>query len=349
MFLLFFLFLLKSSYGYQDAYKNYSVTTGQEHAVLVIGYNRPNYLSECIKSLERSQETNTICFIFALDGGPEATQEENSELIKQALFKNKIIMLRKHNYGCPKNHIDAQRFAFDWCKFKKVIILQEDMRVTSGFVPFMFNFHNWAAKNYTNIGAVEASSFSFLSAEDKKNNNNLVAEDDAWWLFRSYCIDSFAWDTIKPILYTYESLLDKIPLTDTYSQIRSKPELWEESYRIKEWTDSLLQENKSIAPSSISHFISNNYASWYFRFGLFNEDNIMALAFYLHNLVKLRPLAARALHSGEFGISSDVSKRECDRLRGKVNLDEMPGDHMIENFNLVKDEHYQIFLSLLGE
>ena len=226
--------------SYSYTYKNYALKAGLDTAILIIGYNRPHYLSQCIASLEKHKQTDNICFIFALDGGEEATQKEHSELIEKASFKDKIILLREHNYGCPKNHIDGQRFAFDWCRFKEVIVLQEDMEVASNFIPFMLNFHRWATKNYTNIGATSGSSFSFLSEQDKKTKNNLVAEDDAWWLFRSYCIDSYAWETIKHTLYSYEEIIDQIPTTHTYAQARSKPELWEESYKIKHFTDTLL-------------------------------------------------------------------------------------------------------------
>ena len=334
--------------SYDYTYKNYALNTDQDTAILIIGYNRPHYLSECIASLEKNKKTDNICFIFALDGGPDATQKENSERIEKALLKNKIILLREHNYGCPKNHIDGQRFAFDWCKFKKVIVLQEDMAVASSFIPFMINFHTWATKNYTNIGATSGSSFSFLSEEDKKNKKNLIAEDDAWWLFRSYCIDSYAWESVKQILYSYEAIINTIPSTDRHAQARSKPELWEESDKIKNFTDTLL-ENKTDHKEGPSDFRSHDYASWYFQFGLFNEDNIMALAFYLHNLVKLRSIVPRALHNGEFGISSDISQKEYHALKEKISLHVIENDELIEDFIITEDEHYQNFLSLLSD
>jgi hypothetical protein len=348
MILLLGLLIITSSYSYQNVYENYSVETGQETAVLIVAYNRPNYLSQCIKSLEKNKNTDNICFVFALDGGLESAQKQNSELIEHANFKNKIVLLREHNYGCPKNHIDAQRFVFDRCKFKKVIVLQEDIEVTSSFISFMLNFHDWATKNYSNIGAVEASSFSFLSPEDKNNKSNLVVEDDIPWLFRSYCIDIFTWNKIKDIVYGYESILNDIPRNDTYKLIRSKPELWEESYRIKKFTDDLLKKKQKIV-SDTTIFASKNNALWHFQFGIFNEDNIMALAFYMYNLIKLRPIVNRALHVGEWGISSEISKKECNRFKNKVNIDEIKNDDFLKKFIVIDEEHYQNFLSLCKE
>ncbi len=333
------------SYDYR--YKNYALNSDQDTVVLITAYNRPHYLGQCIASLEKNKKTDDVCFIFALDGGSEAAQIENSELVEKAKFKNKITLLRQHNYGCPKNHIDAQRFAFDWCRFKRVIVLQEDMEVSSHFISFMINFHTWAIKKYTNIGAVSASSFSILSEEDKKNKKNLVAEDDAGWLFRSYCIDSSAWNTIKPILYAYEAIIDKIPLTDAYAKARSKPELWKDSYKIKNFTDALLQNKTDYKETPLS-FKSNTYGPWYFQFGLFNEDSIMYLSFYLHNLVKLRSIVPRAIHIGKFGISSESSQIEYSVLNQLISLDTQEEDRQEKEFIVIKDLHYDNFLALLG-
>ena len=163
---------------YDISYKKYSTLKKQDGAVLVIAYNRPAYFMRCIESLEKNKEAMEMPFIFALDGGSRATQKEHLDIIKKAKLKHKIILLRERNYGCPKNHIDAYRFAFDWCAFKKIIVVQEDVVVSPTYISFLLNFHSWATKNYLNIGAVQAWSYCFLSKEEKIKQKNLIAENN---------------------------------------------------------------------------------------------------------------------------------------------------------------------------
>ena len=159
--------------GYDYAYKNYSLKVNQSTAVLIICYNRPEYLKECIKSLEANKENTETIFIFSLDGGCKSAEKENHELIEHAMLKHKIILTHDHNYGCPKHHIDAHRFAFDWCHFENVITIQEDITITPQFISFMKNMHTWATNTYSNIGATGVFSYSFLSPEEKKLKSNL--------------------------------------------------------------------------------------------------------------------------------------------------------------------------------
>jgi glycosyltransferase involved in cell wall biosynthesis len=338
-FVYFSLASISSEIGYNTAYKNYSEQTGQNTAVLVICYNRPEYLKQCIESLEKNKESSDTVFIFSLDGGTNATEKENRELIESSAIKHAIILNHAYNYGCPKHHIDAHRFAFEWCGFKHVITVQEDIIVTSQFISFMKNFHTWATDTYTNIGATGGFSYSFLSPEEKQLKSNLVAEDDVWWLFRAYSMDSKAWGTIKPIMYTYEQYLNKIPLTKEYDKVRSKPQGWEHSHTIKSWTLDLLAHKKNISDPDNTFFVSHNYRISDFQYGLFSWDNIMGLALHVCNLVKLRPLVTRALNIGKIGISSDSSIKEFNALREKLFLDQIEHDHTITEFMIIEDLH----------
>ena len=345
-FLIFFILglYIPELYSYDTAYKNYAQKNNQETAVLIVAYNRPEYFSECIQSLEKNKEAQNIPFIFALDGGLESKQKENLEIIKKAKLKHKIILLRHRNYGCPKNHIDAYRFVFDWCAFKKMIMVQEDILVTPTYITFILNFHTWATTTYTNIGAVHGFSYCFLSPEEKQKKQSLIAEDNIYWLFRTFCMDSHAFHKIKPIMYRYEYFIDQIPATKEYAKMRSKPGLWDGADCIRAWMHNLIdtrsnkKNNLLSLNSSYTHMFRQEFLS---KNAYVNEDNIMAFSFFMHDLVKLRSMVNRVITIGKYGISEN-SFSEVDSFDGKIILDILKNDKKIDTFYLTDDRHFFI-------
>ncbi len=339
-FLLSFIYISLSCYDI--SYKKYAAVKNHEQAVMVIAYNRPAYFMRCIESLEKNKEATEIPFIFALDGGSRATQKEHLEIIKKAKLKHKIILLRERNYGCPKNHIDAYRFAFDWCAFKKIIVIQEDVVVTPTYISFMFNFHRWATKNYINIGAVQAWSYCFLSKEEKIKQKNLVAENNLYWSFVTFCMGSQAWNSIKSSIFRYECFIDQIPVTDNYEKARSKPDIWEGAEDIQKWIyNSIHGKKESInrAPRILESIYKHVFRNSFLSICLPYEDIVMGLSFYLKDLVKLRAIVNRAVHIGREGIS-ELSAFEMDSLDDKLKLDSIEDDASIEDFQLIEELHF---------
>ena len=340
MFFLFFVF--STTYSYDIAYRKYATIQKQEHAIMVIAYNRPAYFMRCIESLEKNKEATEIPFIFVLDGGSHATQKENLEIIKKAKIKHKIIISRKRNYGCPKNHIDAYRFAFDWCAFNKIIVIQEDVIVTPTYISFMLNFHSWATNKYHNIGAVQAWSYCFLSPEEKIIQKNLVAENNLYWSFVTFCMGSAAWNTIKKIIYRYEYFIDQIPQTDAYEKMRSKPDIWQDAEDINKWMNSCIQGKKDTRQTDtyiLESIYKNVFRNSFLSICLPYEDLVMGLSFYLKDLVKLRSIVNRAVHIGKQGIS-ELSAFEMDILEDKLKLDTIENDHLIKEFSLIEELHF---------
>jgi len=319
-----------TSYGYDDRYKDMALTQNQETAVLIIAYNRPEYLIQCIKSIEQNPESQELIFIFALDGGSQSKQDENIDLINQATIKHKIILRRNRNYGCPKNHIDSQRFAFEWCKFKKVILMQEDIIVTPSYFTFMLNLHAWATNTYDNIAAVQSWTKCYLTAEQKKDRLDHVQEDRQYWSFVTYCLDSICWQEIRSILYGYENFVDQIPHTDEYARARSKPHLWKGADDIRQWAYDIVRsktQKKVSLPSTLKS--ATKYLS---RLNLC-EDEMMGFAFCIKDLVKITSVVNRVRHIGEHGISTN--KGQYDRLYQNVHLDLFPEDKIIKTFQLL--------------
>lgn len=324
-----------ASYNYDNNYKDYAMTHKQDVAVLVAAYNRPEYFIQCIQSIEQNPQVDSLVFIFALDGGPESKQDENRAIVDASRIRHKIFLLHDRNYGCPKNHIDSKRFAFEWCGFKKVIVMEEDVVVTPHYFTFLLNLHSWATQEYDNIGATQAWLQCYLSIEEKAEQLNYVQEDPMYWSFVTYCIDNRCWQKIRHIMYTFEDFVDQIPHTDEYAKQRSKPALWHGMQEIRQWVHSMveekIQQKQIIGPSSLASKLSltNEFLSPQF---LAAQDVIMGFAFYMCDLIKLQSIVNRVIHIGAHGISTN---EELYNVHYKaMNLDIFERDKFLKNFLL---------------
>lgn len=321
---------------YNVNYRNYSDINNQDVAVLVVAYNRPEYLKECIKAIEQNCEAQYLPFIFALDGGADSTIDENISLVNESNIKNKIILSRDRNYGCIKNHIDSKRFAFDWCNFKKIIVLEDDVVISPSYFTFVLNLHKWASGISKNIGAVQGWTKCHDFRHKKAKNLTYVQENPKSWSFLSYCIDQIAWNKIKPIIYQFEEFIDEIPLTSEFDKARSKPGFYlrEIMPRIREWVQKLVLNKASIIEPG--HLQSSYEATFRKRFMspgfLASQDVMMGFSFYMNNLIKLEPLVNRCIHIGKEGIST------TEDLFNELGYNEIVLDNFEDDFTLVDFE-----------
>ncbi len=315
------------NYNYDYIYKNFAIKKNQETAIIVFCYNRPDYFKQCITSIEKNLESLTHTFIFAVDGGPRSKQKEYEEIILQSKIKNSILLFRSRNYGCPKNHIDGFRFAFDWCKFNKLIIMQDDIVISPTYFTFLLHLHTWAKDSYDNIGVIQAWDHTMsIAKKEKKNQLNYVKENLNWWSFVSFCMDNNCWHKIKFFIEKYELFIDKIPLTDDFEYQRSKPyeSLWKGNKEICEWIYSFMHKKNNF----LSHIDLEDYINSR-DFGT-NSDIVLGCALYLHNLIKLTTPVNRIIHIGKNGIS--LTEELHHLWFGKMNLDIFEEDKDIKNF-----------------
>lgn len=202
LFLVHLICVADTLHTYDPQYHNIAQAIPSDIGVLVIAYNRPHYFKEVLDSLAQNPESQTVPFFFVLDGGPNATQQENIELIEQSSIKYKEIIARPYNYDCGKNIIDARRFMFDWCGFNTVIVFEDDMVVSPHYITLLLNLHAWAKKNYDNVGAVQCANHCCMDKKTKGAYLNLVEDRyDQWW---AYCMDKEVHEAIKDLLYEYE-------------------------------------------------------------------------------------------------------------------------------------------------
>lgn len=326
------------SYKYPQKYHNIALSNNQSTAIVIIAYNRPYYLKKLIESLEENPESQTLPFYFILDGGSRATQSENCAVINTSKIKHKEIILRERNYGYAKTIIDTNRFIFDWCKFDKMIFMEEDLIVSPYYIRLLLALHKWAKENYSNVGVVQTYSFCFLSKEEKRQKLNLVQPSGFyWWSFVSYCIDKEVWDDIKAVLYEYESrFVDAIPQTDEFFKERSRPSLWTGANDIRKWLRTLLKTRLPLKISDKKLFVdnkvdirpkldANNFEP--------NGDLMFGFALWMKHYVKIKTTVNRAKHIGEVGITFDHHFYQ-EMKHNKINLDNFEEDAILSNFEV---------------
>lgn len=318
------------SHRYDAQYFNTSTTSNQSIGIAIIAFNRPDYLARLIRSLEQNPESQFLPFFFFLDGGPQATQAQNQEIITASAIKNKTIIMRNYNYGCPKNNIDAKRFMFDWCGFQTIISMEEDLEVTPSFIGTNVKLHTWARKNFNNIGVVQCWSYCHLPKSEKARNLHKVIHDSKhWWSFVSYCLSKDVWNKISPFLYTYEGFVDQIPGSDDFNLARSKPGKSSMASTIHEWVKkvathhSVTNDYPSHTEASIRSFIQGGFHP--------NQDRMTGIALWLAGYIKITTVVNRVAHIGEIGISTN--QEFFNRQYKRIMLDDFSEtDRTIENF-----------------
>jgi len=327
------------SFKYDAQYHNIGRKSPQKTAVIVVGYNRPDYFKKCLKSLEKNAESQSLVFIFAIDGGPENRQAEYQKIIQESLIKKSILLFRPYNYGCPKNHIDSKRFAFDWCGFERIVVVEEDVLVTPYYFHFLLNLHDWATKKYDNIGCVQGWSYCYLSKKKKHKFLEAVVENERQFSFVTYCMDKKAWDTIKDFLYTYESFIDEIPLTSEYTKARSKPKYWTGIARIKDFIfNEVRKKEKAPALPDSKFLLKSRYierCKKLYSYNLIsaNQDQVLGISLFLNNLIKLQSVVNRCIHIGVHGITTN-QQTFIKHGYSDIHLDFFKEDAFIRNFKL---------------
>lgn len=333
---IFLLCCLTSSYAndnngrnYDQQYYDLATRINSTVGILVITFNRPDYLQQVINALEKTPQAATLPFVFILDGGPLATQKENQKIINNAQIKNKFIVARSSNYGCGRSIIDARRFMFEWCKFKKVILFEDDLVVSPDYITVLLNLHDWAQKNYDDIGVVQCFNRCYLNPTIKKEYANFVYENHG--SFWGYCMNDTVYYAIKPLLDEHEKK-HLININDSKSNCKL----------IAEWFIHLLAEHKKpnfkrIFPKSVDHntFFKNcinKFLLSYENNKIRNaQDYEVRLALFLNGYKKVTTLVNRAKYIGEYGFHSSSSGWH-KRFFNEIKLDLLKNEQKIHDF-----------------
>lgn len=309
--------VVNNSYGYKQDYYKKSKKDKQKTAILVIGYNRPEYLVQVVSSLEKNPASQSLPFFFVFDGGPQAKQQENINIVKRSTIKHKEIVLRSTSYGCGRNLIDARRMLFDWCEYDRIVFFEDDVVVTPEYINLVLNLDEWAHKNYDNIGFTTAYCGCFLSLPEKLKYLSHVGVGVSCI---GYCIRRGVWNKIKPIIYEYENKF----LKDVLYNRRN-------SQAIRKWLKATYDRSKPVVYSNpfkskqniIAHFIHDKSPT--------SQDGITMFALLLNGYVPLLTRVNRAVNIGKYGLHFTPSLWEKLGF-GKIKLDRFKQDYSLKEF-----------------
>ncbi len=333
----------ENKHNYNLKYYEYSLVQDQSIGVIIPCYNRPEYLKKLLESLGKNNESQHLPFFFVVDGGPNSKQKEIVQLIQDSKITNKEIILRNRNYGLPKNLIDARRFMFDWCKFDKIIFIEDDLIVSPTYIKTLLNLWDWSQANYDNVGVVQSCRYCFMTKQEKTNALNLVrASDREWNVFDSYCMSRDVWNKMSVYLYDFEKIIDTIPHTNEFETVRSKLKIWKDKKRITDWARSLIPQKDNLMEkfSLEKTFPSKNLKNKFLNLIPY-QDVIMAFSLWMTGYVKVQTVVNRVHHIGQIGTNFD--KKSYKNLnKNQMRLDDFCEDEFLYNFKSYKNS--QIFI-----
>ena len=103
-------------------------------AILLLGFNRVDYFSQTLGSLQANEAAHQCDLHIYLDGGEKAEQDEIVALVKASTFDNVNYVLRDSNWGIGKHLIDARRTLFDELNYDRIILLEDDMILAPSYI-----------------------------------------------------------------------------------------------------------------------------------------------------------------------------------------------------------------------
>ena len=260
-------------------------------AILLLGFNRIDYFTKVLSSLEKNKAAYEHDIFVYVDGGPNAKLEEIKQLIKASKFSDATIVCRANNWGIGRHLIDARRHLFDELKYDRVLLLEDDLVLGENYVETVFKISNWASK-YDDIGTITAYNINPASIEQQsKQENQLIATNRHFW---AYVITKQVWDEIKHIIYAYEMrFLSK----STYTNRAHRRIRW---LFMRKWINRarIMKENRLVPDKCVTP----PFPKIPFRIAT-SQDAITALALWHHGYHRITTRVSRAEYIGIEGYS----------------------------------------------
>lgn len=147
--------------------------------IILFTYNRQEHLDICLRSLiknDLAKESNL--YIFS-DGPKNAKDEIKIKKVRQHLstlngFKKLTIIERNTNFGLAKNIISGLNHIFS--KYKKAIIIEDDLLLSPFFLEFMNNNLN-IYEGSEKVASIHGYSYPVVN---KKNKDFFLRGADCW-------------------------------------------------------------------------------------------------------------------------------------------------------------------------
>jgi len=222
--------------------------------VAIISFNRPQYLRQCIESLENQSDLKDVEFILFQDGwknnisGKVLAKESKiracESIFAKAKLPNKSVYIHNHNVGVAINH----QFAYETCfndRGYEVMVLSEDdliyskdwLRCTKIMLR-QFRYH-------PNIATVQASVYAscgLISDNEVNVHQDTVRTGKPNWL--GFGIWREKWEIINSMYMQYYNMIkqydylnrDHLAIRRWYIENWQIRELMTSQDRAREWS-----------------------------------------------------------------------------------------------------------------
>ena len=299
--------------------KNINFTTSEifdnkKLCVFLTTFNRPEMLQKVVESMNLCDELENIPIFIYLDGGRNAKQEENLQIVKQIRFKNKFVIKRSVNFGCDKNTIEMFNDVFDRLNFDYAFHVEDDFVFCKGYFKYCFNEFKRVQKEIDkNIGVFQGFSICFLTPEDKKQKLDAVipTEKDHLWgcLYSRECYLS-----IKNKLSEYEKIVQKFP-TNGFSK----------QYMIEVAKETIAVCYNNIFDNSqqpMSKYIEDTFYNKFHQHFTAGWDGAFVLALASTKYKRYMPVVNRMINIGDVGHHYSKEAFQFHKLH-EIKLDEV--------------------------
>ena len=260
-------------------------------AILLLGFNRIDYFTKVLTSLEQNKAAYEHDLFVYIDGGPNARQEEIKELMAKSKFPNAEIVCRVNNLGIGRHLIDARRRLFDDLGYDRILLLEDDLVLGEHYVETVFKISDWASE-YDDIGTITAYNINSASIDEQgEQENQLIATNRHFW---AYVITKRVWDEIKHIIYAYEArFLSK----STYTNRAHRRIRW---LFMRKWINlpRFMKSNRLVPDKCVTP----PFPKIPFRIAT-SQDAITALALWHHGYHRITTRVSRAEYIGIEGYS----------------------------------------------
>ena len=260
-------------------------------AILLLGFNRIDYFTKVLSSLEQNKAAYEHDIFVYIDGGPNAKQEEIKELIANSKFPDAEIVCRVNNWGIGRHLIDARRRLFDELEYDRILLLEDDLVLGKHYVETVFKISDWASE-YGDIGTITAYNINSAAiAEQSQQEHQIIATNRHFW---AYVISKTVWDEIKHIIYAYEA---RFLTKSTYTNRAHRRIRW---LFMRKWINlpRIMKTNRLVPDKCVTP----PFPKIPFRIAT-SQDAITALALWHHGYHRITTRVSRAEYIGIEGYS----------------------------------------------
>lgn len=174
--------------------------------IVIFCYNRFDLLKKLLNSLKKNDNCRKHLAYFFIDKSND--ENKTNKILKTInsfnVFKKKVVVLRKINYGLKKNILDGIKYVFN--KHDSIIVLEDDLEVSKQFLVTINNllFKYKKSKNIYSIAGYSFPKYLVRKADISKE------------FFLSKRPSSWGWATWK----LKWKILNKIKNLDNLSNLK---------------------------------------------------------------------------------------------------------------------------------